>query len=176
MLITITLHYLNCQSTKIVKSGKKSYGKQNYLCKDCHRQFIGYHNLPYKSCLSIIYQNILILLVRGVGIRDIAEIGRVSAKKVLSVLISFNKQIKPKQLFYNSLQVDELWTFMGKKKNKKWLIYAYSPQTKEIVAWVWGKGNKKTARKLREKWKKLGEVLDKFVRIIGRFLFLFSGR
>ena len=62
---------------------------------------------------------------------------------------------------------------MGKKKNKKWLIYAYSPQTKEIVAWVWGKGNKKTARKLREKWKKLGEVLDKFVRIIGRFLFLF---
>lgn len=95
---------------------------------------------------------------------------------MLSVLVSFNRQIKPKQLFYNSLQVDELWTFMGKKKNKKWLIYAYLPQTKEIVAWVWGKGNKKTARKLREKWKKLGEVLDKFVRIIGRFLFLFSGR
>ena len=76
----------------------------------------------------------MILLVRGVGIRDIAEIGRVSAKKVLSVLISFNKQIKPKQLFYNSLQVDELWTFVGEKKNKKWLIYAYSLEKKEIVA------------------------------------------
>ncbi|MDO4783321.1 MAG: IS1 family transposase, partial [Capnocytophaga felis] len=61
-----------------------------------------------------------------------------------------------KQLFYNSLQVDELWTFVGKKKNKKWLIYAYSAETKEIVAWQWGKRNKKTARKLREKLKKLG--------------------
>ncbi|WP_255318082.1 IS1 family transposase [Capnocytophaga stomatis] len=36
-------------------------------------------------------------------------------------------------MFYNSLQVDELWTFVGKKENKKWLIYAYSPETKGIV-------------------------------------------
>ena len=82
----------------------------------------------------MIYQKILILLFRGVGVRDIAEIERVSAKKVLSVLISFNRQIKPKQLFYNLLQVDELWTSVGEKKNKKWIIYAYSPETKEIVA------------------------------------------
>ena len=91
MLITITLYCPDCQSTKIVKNGKKSYGKQNYLCKDCHCQFIGDHNSTYKGCLSTIYQKILILLVRGVGIRDIAEIERVSAKKVLSVLISFNR-------------------------------------------------------------------------------------
>ncbi|WP_405229555.1 IS1/IS1595 family N-terminal zinc-binding domain-containing protein [Capnocytophaga stomatis] len=45
MQITITLHCPNCQSTKIVKNGKKSYGKQNYLCKDCYRQFIGEYNL-----------------------------------------------------------------------------------------------------------------------------------
>ena len=82
----------------------------------------------------MIYQKILILLVRGAGIRDIAEIEQVNIKKVLSVLVSFNRQIKPKQLFYNSLKVDELWTFVGEKKNKKWLIYVYLPETKEIVA------------------------------------------
>ena len=135
MQITIILHCPDCQSTKIVKNGKKSYGKQNYLCKDCHRQLIGDHNLNYKGCLSMIYQKILILLVRGAGIRDIAEIEQVNIKKVLSVLVSFNRQIKPKQLFYNSLKVDELWTFVGEKKNKKWLIYVYLPETKEIVAW-----------------------------------------
>ncbi|WP_444542245.1 IS1/IS1595 family N-terminal zinc-binding domain-containing protein [Capnocytophaga canis] len=39
----------------MVKNGKISYGKQNYLCKGCHRQFIADHNLTYKGCLSIIY-------------------------------------------------------------------------------------------------------------------------
>ena len=83
----------------------------------------------------MIYQKILILLVRGIDVRDIAEIERVSTKKVLSVLISFNRKIKPKQLFYNSLQVDELWIFVEKKKNKRWLIYAYSPETKKSYLW-----------------------------------------
>ncbi|SDE59958.1 insertion element IS1 protein InsB, partial [Riemerella columbipharyngis] len=65
-------------------------------------------------------------------------------------------EISPKQNKYKSLQVDELWTFVGKKKNKKWLIYAYSFETKEIEAWVWGKRNIKTAQKLREKIEEIG--------------------
>lgn len=56
----------------------------------------------------MIYQKILTLLIRGAGVRDIAVIEQVSIKKVLSVLVGFNRQIKSKQLFYNSLQVDEL--------------------------------------------------------------------
>lgn len=107
MQITITLHCPNCQGTRIVKNGFKSYGKQNYLCKDCHRQFVGDHNLTYKGCRSDIYSKILLLLVRGVGIRDATVIGQISIKKILSVLINFCREIKPKQLFYNSLQVDE---------------------------------------------------------------------
>ncbi|CEN50983.1 Insertion element IS1 1/5/6 protein insB (fragment) [Capnocytophaga canimorsus] len=46
------------------------------------------------------------------------------------------------------------------EKKIKWLIYAYSAETKEIVAWVWGKRNIKTAQKLREKLKKLGVSFD----------------
>ncbi|KAA6328274.1 hypothetical protein EZS27_022809 [termite gut metagenome] len=34
MNITRTLHYPDCQSTKIKKNGKKASGKQNYLCKN----------------------------------------------------------------------------------------------------------------------------------------------
>lgn len=156
MQITITLHCPNCQGAKIVKNGRKSNKKQNYLCKTCHRQFIGDHNLTYKGCHSSISAKILILLARCVGIRDISEIENVSIKKVLSVLINFNREIKPKCTFYKSIQVDEFWTFVGKKKHKKWLIYAYSCEDKEIIAWVWGKRNKKTALKLRQKLKDLG--------------------
>ncbi|WP_172919510.1 IS1 family transposase, partial [Capnocytophaga canis] len=103
MLITITLHCPNCQSTKIVKNGNKKNKKQNYLCKTCKRQFIGDHNLTYKGWASHITAKILLLLARNVGIRDIAEIEKVSIKKVLSVLVNFNREIKPKQNKYKSL-------------------------------------------------------------------------
>ena len=99
-------------------------------------------------------------MARNVGIRDIAEIEKVNIKKVLSVLVNFNQEIKPKESKYKSLQVDEFWTFVGKKKNKKWLIYVYSRETKEVVAWVWGKRNIKTAQKLREKLKNMGVIFD----------------
>jgi len=42
-------------------------------------------------------QKILLMLVRGIGIRDISEIEQVSIKKVLSVLVNSNKIITPKQ-------------------------------------------------------------------------------
>jgi IS1 family transposase/transposase-like protein len=151
MKITITLHCPNCQSAKVKKNGKKSFKKQNYLCKTCGRQFIGDHALTYKGCHSSLTQKILLMLVRGIGIRDISVIEQISIKKVLSVLVNSNKIITPKQQHYDSLEVDEFWTYVGNKKNKVWLIYAYHRATGEIVAYVWGKRNYKTAKKLRDK-------------------------
>ena len=140
--------------------GKKSYGKQNYLCQSCSRQFIGDHALSYKGWHSELIRKILLMLVRGVGIRDISEIERINIRKVLSVLVNSNHIIKPKQSHYDSLEVDEFWTYVGSKKNKMWLIYAYHRATGEIVAFVWGNRNKKTARKLREKLSSLGVSFD----------------
>jgi transposase-like protein len=40
MKIKITLYCPDCQSAKIKKNGKKSFKKQNFICKDCGRQFI----------------------------------------------------------------------------------------------------------------------------------------
>ena len=50
------------------------------------------------------------MLVRGLGIRDIAEIECISLKKVLSVLVNSNRIISPKQAHYSHLEVDEFWT------------------------------------------------------------------
>ena len=74
MRIKITLHCPDCQSEKIKKNGKKTYKKQNYLCKNCGRQFIGDHALSYKGCHSDLIQRILRMLVRCIGIRNIAVI------------------------------------------------------------------------------------------------------
>ena len=83
------------------------YKKQNYLCKNCSRQFIGDHALSYKGCHSYLIQKILIMLVRGIGITDISAIENVSIKKALSVLVNSNRIITSKQAHYDSLEVDE---------------------------------------------------------------------
>ena len=160
MKITITLHCPDCQSTKIKRNGKKTSKKQNYFCKDCRRQFIGDHALTYKGCHSKLIHRILTMLVRGVGIRDISEIEEISIKKVLSTLVNSNHILKPKQTHYDSLEVDEFWTYVGNKKNKQWLIYAYHRTSGEIVAFVWGKRNLQTAKELREKLSSLGVSFD----------------
>jgi IS1 family transposase/transposase-like protein len=158
--IEITLYCPSCQSTNIKKNGKKTCKKQNYLCKSCLRQFIGDHALSYKGCHSCQSQKVLLMLVRGVGIIDISVIESISIKKVLSILVNSNRIITPKQQHYDSLEVDEFWTYVGKKKNKVWLIYAYHRETGEIVAHVWGKRDAKTAKKMRAKLKELDISFD----------------
>ncbi len=66
-------------------------------------------------------------------------------------LCKSKKSFQPKQVHYDALEVDEFWTYIGNKGRKLWLIYAYHRATGEIVAWVWGKRNYRTARRLREK-------------------------
>jgi hypothetical protein len=85
MKIKITLYCPDCKSAKIKKNGKKSSKKQNFICKDCGRQFIGNHALTYKGCHAVLTQNILCMPVRGIGIRDISVIEQISIKKSMGL-------------------------------------------------------------------------------------------
>jgi IS1 family transposase len=96
------------------------------------------------------------MLVRGVGIRNIAEIEDVSADKVLSVLASTDHVITPKKSHYKCLEVDEFWTYVGDKSNKIWLIYAYDRESGEIVCFEWGNRDLKTVNKLKKKLSDFG--------------------
>ena len=78
------------------------------------------------------------MLVRGVGIRDISEIEKVSIRKVLTVLAKSDYSIVAKKKHYNNIEVDEFWIYVQRKENKQWLIYAYDRETQEIIAYVWG--------------------------------------
>jgi hypothetical protein len=78
------------------------------------------------------------ILVRGIGIRDISRALKISVAKVLKVLKTCNHTINPKRAYYGRLEIDEFWTYAGKKENKLRLIYAYRRETGETVAYVWG--------------------------------------
>lgn len=129
----------------------KSYGKQNYQCKNCHRQFLHDLQLSYRGCQSHIEDKICLMIVRGCSIADIVVIEKVSKCKVLSVLVKSEHQIETKRRYYRRLQVDEFWTYVGYNKNKVWLVYGYDSYTNKIVSFFWGKRNLTTAKQLRVK-------------------------
>jgi IS1 family transposase/transposase-like protein len=156
MKITIELNCPHCNNPNIVRNGKKSNRAQNYLCKACGKQFISDLERTYRGTFSYIAGLIKIMLVRGAGVRDISATLNISMKKVLKILTSTNYQIKPARKHYDCLEIDEFWTYVGRKTNKIWLIYAYHRESGEIVAYVWGKRDLKTAQKLRKRLKRLG--------------------
>jgi transposase-like protein len=57
----------HCHGTMLVRNGKKYNGAQNYLGKDCGRQFIADHERTYRGCLPEMVDTIKNMLVRGVG-------------------------------------------------------------------------------------------------------------
>jgi hypothetical protein len=58
------------------------------------------------------------MLVRGMDIRDISTVLKISITKVLKVLKSTVYTIKPKKTHYDCLEIDEFWTYVGKKRTK----------------------------------------------------------
>ena len=91
------------------------------------------------------------MLVRDCGACDVAVILGIRAWKVLKTLAVAKYALKPKRKRYDCLDVDEFWVCAGRKKNRKWLIYACHRESGEIVAYAWGKRDLKTARRLRRR-------------------------
>jgi IS1 transposase len=91
----------------------------------------------------------------------ICHITGYSRSKVQAALKRSTPRISPKRTHYLTLQIDEFWTFVGKKCNKVWLIYAYDLASGEIVAYVRGTRNLATVIQLKQRLKALGATYDR---------------
>ena len=91
------------------------------------------------------------MLRRGSSLSDCADVLAMSPKTVARCLRrqAGKLVVYPLKKQYDRVIIDEFWTFVGKRKeNKRWFLYAYAPETDEILAYVWGKRDTKTARRL----------------------------
>jgi insertion element IS1 protein InsB len=105
-----------CASTYIRKNGKK-HSKQNYICVNCGRQFIdsydpqGYSEEIKRECLE--------MYVNGSGFRAIERVKKVHHTTIINWVKTIEKAL-PDAPDYDEIpeitQVDELETFVGKKK------------------------------------------------------------
>ena len=80
------------------------------------------------------------LLKEGVAIRGIARFLNISVTTVIARIKSIAKNLtKENQRNHKGVyEIDELWTYVGKKTNDVWISYAINRLTKEVVSFVVG--------------------------------------
>ena len=109
-----------CDSTTIVRNGINATGKQNYLCKECGRQFV---LDPLKLPISDETKELIDrLLLERISLAGIARVVQVS-ESWLQAYVNQKYQDIPRQLvvpklsdFRLTVECDELWSFSLKKK------------------------------------------------------------
>ena len=125
------------------------------------------------TCIGVptkgVTDQLILMQLRGSGVRDTAFVTAVSPATVLRCLIveSSEAVVKPRHHRYDKVQIDELWMYVAKKQKKVWLLYAYCYETDEILAFTIGKRSSKTINDLLIKGKGL-EINRYLTRNFGR--------
>lgn len=175
--IKVKVQCPHCESLNVVKNGIKSTGKQNFLCKDCRKQFqFAYQN---QGANPLIKKQIISSLIHGSGIRDCSTVFKVSTQCVLDLIIRYGQclEIKPLKKHYQRILFDEMYSFVHNKDKKVWIFYAYAPETKEILGFTMGKRNIRQIRFLMLKIKHLNihvdywctDAFEGFITVLHRF-------
>ena len=55
---------------------------------------------------------------------------------------------KAQRCLWEALELDEMWTFVGRRRRKVWLWLAVERASRRVVAWVLGRRDAATARRL----------------------------
>jgi insertion element IS1 protein InsB len=146
----------HCQSDQIVKRGKTARGTQRYLCQNilCAK---GSFLLDYcnRGCVPEVKHLIIDMSLNASGVRDTARSLQISTNTVLhelrkkaAVLESVNtgllRTLHSTETTVNieragEAEMDEMWSFVGKKGHQRWLWHAIDHHTGAVLAYVFGR-------------------------------------
>ena len=141
-----------CEGTNVKKNGIKANGTQNFYCQLCHKQF--QFAYLYKGADPRIKRQVRCMTFNGSGIRDIHRVLGVSIVGILMILRVWFKTLEEPLIegHFKRVQIDEMWTFVKhRKQGKRWLWYAYDPDSGKILAFHIGKRNDSACKALMKK-------------------------
>lgn len=152
----------DCHDCNIKKNGKTHYGKQNHKCKDCGRQFVknNVHTIDESK-----KERIKKALNERISLRGICRVFEVGLTWLLGYAVQVweevpddigidNKllnKLRPENAQLIVLQLDEAWSYVGKKSNKCWIWVIFDPINRKVIAFHLGNRGKESAKAL---WKK----------------------
>lgn len=161
----------HCFGTNIRKNGKnRTKKKQRFKCKGCKRNFV----IDGKNWNISEEQRLYIdkLLAERISLRGICRVMSISLswlmayieRLYLSLPDSLN-YVLPKHLRKSvenidiqmiDSELDEMWSFVGYKKNKRWIWIALCRKTRQVIAFHIGSRGREDARIL---WAKIPNEL-----------------
>ena len=143
----------DCASFNLKKNGKTQNKKQKYYCKECGRQFIT--DYTYQGCRPVVRSLIVPMTLHGSGIRDISQVLSIATNTVLKMIRQAAQELPDLRppIQAQRVELDEFWSFVGKKKNQRWTWLGLTSSTRRIGAVVHGRRTDANCRKLLEKYK-----------------------
>lgn len=154
-------------SINIIKNGKDYKGAQKYHCHDCD----SYGTLHAKPRYSEEAKEMVIrAYFERVSMEGIKRIFGVNPKtlakwlkergEILPELEETLEEARPDDI----LELDELWSYVQKKDNKRWVWIALCRRTRQVVAYFVGDRSEDSCRKLWNRipasYKKLASFSD----------------
>lgn len=149
-----------CQLSHTKRNGHTHYGKQNYQCKACHRQFVQDAQRITDETRALVKR----LLLERLSLRGICRVTGISLTWLLQFIAEVYEHlpddlwvepISPKRrvhLLRLKAEVDELWSCVGNRANKQWVWLAFDSETRQVIAFYVGDRSRKAARQL---WRRI---------------------
>jgi transposase-like protein len=111
---------LSCQNQENqIKSGKNRCGTQRYLCQLCGKTYTP--EPKRQGYAEQVREKAVRLYVEGNNFRRIGRLLSVNHQSVVNWVNAYHEKIKgnlPLPENSQTIEMDELWTFVGKKKTK----------------------------------------------------------
>ncbi len=165
-MVLIPVECPSCQSIEVSRYGKQPNGEQRYQCHnaDCPRTIflLHYHD---KGRLPEVKQQIVEMTLNGSGVRDIVRVLGVSSATVIDVLKKKElaleqvnsrllRTLDPEQVDVivrkvEDAEIDEMWSFVGSKRQQRWLWHAIDHHTGQVLASVFGRREDKVFLQLK---------------------------
>ena len=153
-MVTLTILCPHCTSAEIMRFGHTRTGKQRYRCHACRARSA---TIPRRATP--------ILRAKSRSSPRIRNAARCAAWRACSACRATRSQAGSKKHTHlpplettllppeqqETLELDELWSFVGFKKNKRWVWLAMCRRTRQIVAYAVGDRSEVTCRLLWER-------------------------
>ena len=106
-----------------IRYGMNKSGGQRYLCKCCRKTYL--LNYTRKAYIPAINIALVKLLKEGCGTRSISRLLYIAPGTVTKRIHYIARYIKPPLLsLYGTYELDEISTYIGNKKSRRWVAYA----------------------------------------------------
>lgn len=150
----VTYKCRSCGSTNIVRNGTNRCGNAQYRCNSCAVHRVLEPKTRQNKKIDSTKEKVLKACLERCSLRGVARIFNVSRHTIMGWVVAYVATL-PTLLQTllpatddDVLELDEMWSFVQKKAEKRWVWTAMCRRTRQIVAYAIGDHSEKSCQQL----------------------------